>query len=717
MLNVAANAVLMLTNSAMVSEIAYSVFFAVIGWLLCYILVFAEQYTDSTMKNKLMNGVLCGILTVDSVSMLLNPFFHHAFALKEVWSGHGELFYRVDQFAFYQTHLVVCYIVAAAIFLVLIRKIVTVPRIYQKKYFLVLLVLAVVMIFDGVYVFLDGLANLSIIGYAVGGFVVFYYSVRYVPDKLLKQMLLMVAKDIRDGILLFDMEGKCIYVNQVAHEMMLFADKPNVNLQDVFDYWGESRNPHTCEDFSIDRTIEIKDQTIHLKIFYHRLEDAKGHYVGSFWTLQNRTKEVEKLQKEHFRASHDMLTGLYNREYFYDRVAELLGQNPDEEFLMVCSDVKNFKLVNDIFGTAAGDQILIKMARELDRLTKANEIYARVGNDRFALLMKKKDFREDIFINGTKEVARIDSDMSYPLNIYVGVYEITDKSMQIPVMCDRAFMAINSIKGNYQTRIGYYNEGLRQNVMREQDLLGVLDDAMEQDEFLIYLQPQIRVNGGVSGAEALVRWNHLERGILPPGEFIEVFERNGVIGKLDLHIWELACRQLKRWKDAGKVDHYISVNISARDFYFVDVYRVFTELVAKYEIDPKNLKLEITESAVMNDLEQQLTLIQRLRDVGFAVEMDDFGSGYSSLNMLKDMHVDVLKIDMAFLGATKEEERSREILRTIVELSHKLGMETITEGVETKEQVEFLTSIGCDMFQGFYFAKPMPVGEFEEKYM
>ena len=196
-----------------------------------------------------------------------------------------------------------------------------------------------------------------------------------------------------------------------------------------------------------------------------------------------------------------------------------------------------------------------------------------------------------------------------------------------------------------------------------------------------------------------------------------MFEKNGLISDIDRYIWEQACKQLKTWKEQGREDIYISVNISPRDFYFLNVYQTFMELVEKYEIAPKNLKLEITETAIVMDFNRQMELITRLRRNGFVVEMDDFGSGYSSLNMLKDLHVDILKIDMAFLNKAKDEERSKKILQMVIGLSKQLGMPVITEGVENEEQVSFLSEIGCEMFQGYYFAKPMSLEEFERKYM
>ena len=219
------------------------------------------------------------------------------------------------------------------------------------------------------------------------------------------------------------------------------------------------------------------------------------------------------------------------------------------------------------------------------------------------------------------------------------------------------------------------------------------------------------------GGEALVRWIHPKKGAIAPGEFVPVFERNGLISDVDKYIWETACKQLRKWKNEGREDLYISVNISPRDFYFLNIFQVFTDLVKKYDIDPQNIKLEITETAIVMDFKRQLELISRLRRNGFVVEMDDFGSGYSSLNMLKDIHVDVLKIDMAFLKKAEDEERSKKILQMVIGLSKQLEMPVITEGVETKEQVKFLTEMGCDMFQGYYFAKPMSVLDFEKQYL
>lgn len=204
---------------------------------------------------------------------------------------------------------------------------------------------------------------------------------------------------------------------------------------------------------------------------------------------------------------------------------------------------------------------------------------------------------------------------------------------------------------------------------------------------------------------------------MPPSEFISIFEKNGTIVKLDRYMWECACQKLKEWQDAGHDDMYLSVNISPKDFYYIDVYDVLTKLVRKYDINPKNLHLEITETAMMTDVLNRIPLISNLQKAGFTVEMDDFGSGYSSLNTLKDIYIDVIKVDMAFLQQTNDTDRSKKILTSVIHLAKELGIHSIVEGVETPEQVDFLKQLNCDMFQGYYFAKPVPVSEFEATYM
>lgn len=426
--------------------------------------------------------------------------------------------------------------------------------------------------------------------------------------------------------------------------------------------------------------------------------------------------EVSRSRKEQYIASHDSLTGLYNRESFFKRAEEVIRKNPHRKWYMVCTDIKNFKLTNDLFGKEMGDRVLIDQARLLTRADYDDCIHGRIGGDKFAMLIPKENFNPQLAAQNTLKLQYLINDTNYKLHLAIGAYEVADPEESAQVMCDKANMAIDSMQGDYNQVVAYYDEKMLGRLVQEKNVLSEFDHALETDQFRMYLQPQISNTGELSGAEAIVRWHHPEKGVLMPAEFIDIIEKRGYIYKLDRCMWEQAAAKLSDWKRRGINNISISVNVSPKDFYYIDLYKAFTGLVEKYGIDPAMFNIEITETVFMGNIEMQLGVIRKLREYGFHIEIDDFGSGYSSLNMLKDFEVDILKIDMAFLEETTTTERTRIIIKAMITMAKELGMEVITEGVRNKEHVAFLTEAGGDIFQGFYFAKPITVEEFEEKY-
>lgn len=716
-ISVASSILQLMAQSGIVADIAFGVFFVSLDWLLAALVRFADEYGSFGLSRYINPYIIIAVCWVDTVQMLLNPLFHHAYRMRLVMREDGA-YWVYDALQPFQIHLIWCYVLVAVMAVILIHKSVHVPLMYCAKYVNILLILSTVIALDGLHLVLGTVVDFSVLGFPVAAMAVYYYAIEFVPRALVSKTLGLTVDAMLDGLIILDADRRAIYANDCVKGMLDLKESYVDTFWGEFDRWCRAHYQLPEEDFIYDWTKEeASGEKQYLKVRYRRLLDEKGKLVGSYIDVQERTAEIEALLKERFAANHDYLTGLYNREYFFKQAERALRLHPDEKYLMICSDVSNFKMVNDVFGVKAADQLLIDIAQGLRRQSMRGEIYGRLVNDRFAILMKKKDYREVKFADQSAEVMKVADEVSYPLKIYIGVYEIDDISLPISVMCDRAMMAIATIKGDYGKKVAYYDEKLRSSVLQEQELAAGLDQAIAQGELELYIQPQITLDGDCMGGEGLVRWNHPTRGLLLPDAFIPPFEHNGMIVKLDLHIWELACRQLQKWKAAGFGDRYISVNISPKDFFFVDVFKEFTSLVCRYGIQPKNLKLEITETAMMTDLPKQLKLIGRLREAGFLVEMDDFGSGYSSLNMLKDIRVDLLKIDMEFLRQSDCEERSRTILRTVVALSKELGMPVITEGVETKDHVDFLKEIGCDLFQGYFFARPMQIADYEEQYM
>lgn len=464
-------------------------------------------------------------------------------------------------------------------------------------------------------------------------------------------------------------------------------------------------------------SVDREDGCRIYEIIYKRVYDDKGNFVCDYFMFNDRTEEVRALEYEKYRASHDSLTGLLNREQFYEDTNKVIHENKDMQFCLVCSNIRDFKLVNELFGIERGNEIITTQAELIRNTTEKNYISGRIQSDRFDVCMPKDRFRKEIMQNSITVMQNKFNNALFRLRVVVGVYDITDIDEPVSNMCDKAFIASETIRNNYETNIAYYDETLLPRALEERRVIGEFEKALENGEFVMFLQPQVDVKGKAYGAEALVRWQHPERGLMSPFYFIDILESTGLIYKLDMYMWECAAAKLGEWKREGHTDQYISVNISTKDFYLIDVYDTITNLVQKYEINPENLKLEITETALMSDLKKNMTILEKLQKFGFKMEIDDFGSGYFSLNMLKDISADMLKIDMVFLRATENKAKGQDIHESIISLGSKLGMEVVTEGVETEKQLLMLSEMGCNMFQGYYFSKPIPVAEYEQKYI
>lgn len=714
---VVSSIVQLMTAHLFVANLAYGLFFVSIDWLLLALTGFCNVYCTHHLERYVKTWIFFAICAVDSVQLLLNAFTNHAYTMRSVVRG-GEMFWLFDVQLPYELHLLWSYILVVVIFVMLLKKTLQVPHMYRSKYRNVLLMLVSAVLLDALHLLLGTVVDFSVLGFPLVAVAIYYYSVEFVPRALVSRTLGLMVDEMMDGVIIVDADNRAIYANDCVREMLHSKEAFDDHFYENFKAWCREHYQLPEENFIYDWTMEMPDgKKRYLKVQYCRLLDENEKYVGCYLNIRENTEEVQTLLQERYSATHDDLTGLYTCAHFYRQAERCLRLHPDDRYLMICSDIHGFRMINDVFGRETADRLLIDMAEMIRSQALGGEVYGRLGNDRFALLMRKRDYREMRLVGSSVDAMKIAEDVSYPLKIYLGVYEIDDPSLPVAVMCDRALMALGTIKGDNQKQIAYYDEQIRYNVLRERELAEGLDRAIREGEIELYIQPQITADGKCLGGEGLVRWNHPTRGLLLPEAFIESFERNGMIVKLDIHVWELACRQLREWKDKGFADRYISVNISSKDFFFVDIYKEFMNLTDRYGISPKNLKLEITETAVMTDYPKQLTLINKLRKAGFIVEMDDFGSGYSSLNMLKDLRVDTLKIDMEFLRQSRNEERSRMILKTVVALSKELGMPVVTEGVETRDHVDFLTRIGCDVFQGFFFARPMRIEDYERIYL
>lgn len=500
---------------------------------------------------------------------------------------------------------------------------------------------------------------------------------------------------------------------QYSLNLDLFAMTPVIAL--LHDYTSEEEI--SLLDNGVSEVIDLKTDS---NVIYHRVLKA----------TQSFTNEIKKFlvinkQHEHALTRVSQLsgkTGIFNKQTFIQKTKEMLSKNKGKPFIFIQFDIDRFKVFNDLFGFSEGDKILMGLGEYFIQNSKKNTQYGHIYADHFIICTEKDNFSPETFV---KEITTFTNRLfpKFDFIVRVGLYEVfNDGKIDISLACDRAQLALHSIKADFSARYAFFSDDMITDLKQEQELITDMVIGIRKNEFKIYIQPQYDyTTDSMSGAEALVRWMHPTKGLISPSVFIPVFERNGFITQLDQYIWDKTCAYIRKWKDMGLNPVPISVNVSRRDIYNQNLVAVFSRLLKKYNLTPDSLRLEITESAYMDNPSQLINVVKDLKNLGFCLEMDDFGSGYSSLNTLKDVPVDILKLDMQFIidsteknkSKPKHQKRSSNILTSVVRMANLLQLPVIAEGIESKAQADYLKSIGCFHMQGFYFSKPMPAEEFE----
>ncbi|EGT3971661.1 bifunctional diguanylate cyclase/phosphodiesterase, partial [Clostridioides difficile] len=415
----------------------------------------------------------------------------------------------------------------------------------------------------------------------------------------------------------------------------------------------------------------------------------------------------------------DPLTGADSIDKFKINSNKLFAKNNPEEYALFYIDVDKFKYINDMFGYDMGNDTLIHISNTIASELKEDEIFARVSADHFVLLIKyKTDDDIKTRLNNIYNKVQILSNPKinyYKLILDCGIYKISKSDNDINTIMDRANTARKTIKGGHKNSFAFYDKEMHKKILKEKEIENSMVDALNNGEFIVYFQPKYSLSDyQIIGAEALVRWDNPQKGLIPPIEFIPVFERNGFIVNIDFYVFEEVCKKIREWMDEGQKVVPISVNLSRMHFVNSNFIEKFKLIVDKYKIPTRLIELELTETAVLDNIEGLLDTMNNLKEKGFVISMDDFGTGYSSLNLLKELPVDILKLDRAFFTEKDESNNEKIVISNVIKMAKELKMKVISEGVETISQVEFLKQIGCDMVQGYLFSKPMPVKEFEK---
>lgn len=703
-------------SNELIIYICYSIMYISFLWFFFLYLNFLQKYTNQGKNWVVHRAVVSVLCIVSTIVIALNPIFKNFMVLNKQIAGDNNFEYYVE----YNKVSSILYFVLCGYFVLCsivtyIYKLINTAKIYRPKYLYPFIVTVCVLLIDNIAKNYTDFNILSSLLYATMTLLFFYFAYIYLPVKIVDKSISFVVAKMNNGIICFDTEDRCVYVNRVIRKR-LDTRESLLKIQKYFACALENNIPEDSESYAFEDVINIDGKDRNLYYIYRKMYDDNQNCIGYCFEIEDRTEQVKKYRDERYKANHDMLTGIYNKEHFLATTKKLLDKYKDEVFLMICTDIKDFKLINELFGVVMGDIILCKEAELIKQMVNEKSSYGRISGDKFAICMPKEAFDEEKMVEEFLNLATEYDLSDFKLQMYVGVYEITKDDEKPSVMCDKAFLAIKKICEDYHQIVSYFDNDMMKNTVDEKEIIDSFDAALENKEFCIYIQPQFTKEGIVLGGEALVRWNKPDKGLVPPGLFIPVLEQTSLIARLDCFVWEEAVKQLSEWQNLG-LDYHISVNISGKDFFYTDVYEVISNLTKKYNVDNSKLKLEITEAFLVNENLYCKDVISKLQKDGFEIEIDDFGSGYSSINMLKDIIADVIKIDMGFLRKTQNPEKSNIILNSIIKLSHNLDIVVICEGVETKEQLELLNDMGCEQYQGYYFSKPIPKEEFCDTYI
>ncbi len=466
--------------------------------------------------------------------------------------------------------------------------------------------------------------------------------------------------------------------------------------------WADENIPSACGE-----------GRFQIELLNDRLLDSERAIMKKNHRLEHLLKEVRRARDTVTALERDNVTSLYDSSGFHHHVQERLDANPETAFDMIAVDVKGFRLINEVYGRDAGDRALRDIAGVLSGLKGADEaLFARVYSSTF-YVFAPSELRFYEAIDRKLGAFLADYPLPIQLHLQIGVYFVDDEGLYADEMCNRARLALTRLPDRNCAGVVFFDSKLRSDLVTRHQIIDRVPIAVHNGEFKLFLQPKVdMIAGCVIGAEALVRWNHAELGFLAPDKFIPLLEENGSIYAVDRYIWEKTCEFLQKRKEMGLVCLPISVNIARSDLYEENLVEVLTSLVRDHGLTPDLLHLEILERAYVKDTGRIKDVLQSLRDRGFFIEMDDFGTGESSLSMLADLPVDLIKLDRNFLKSGLSDKRRVEVVRFVIQLARSLDMKVIAEGVETKDQEEVLTSMDCHYAQGYYYCRPQPAEVF-----
>ena len=542
---VVGNLLIIASTARLPATVGHYMYYVGIDFTVFGALRYVLSYCNISWRSNRFRVFVLTLLGLDVLQLVANIWLGHAFALERIQLFGGP-YYRMIPYFPQQLHRALAYCMLAAALGLLLNKMLHSSRMYSRRYGVIFFSMLAVVGWCSFYVVSRTPMDRSMIGYAVFGLLAFYFSLYYKPVRLLNRIMVDMAAELPDALFFFDDAGECIWLNRMGRALLDLRGQDLTEARGkLAPFFAAGEGDRWTASLELDgeggkRYYALEKRTV---------RDNRGYVDGSFLNVRDDTEAQLNLLQETYRARHDELTGLYTRLHLYDCIRDELEKNTGRLYCVVFANVSGFKLVNDIFGMGFGDSVLRHIADLLRRSVPKSGIYGRLGGDTFGIFLPADDFDAEKVEKSLTSFTVSAGDVDYHVLVHVGVYEVSDATLDISVMFDRARIAASSLRNDYHTHIAWYDDAMRVNMLWEQQISGDLHEAIRQRQIVPYLQPLVDQSGRVVGAEALVRWNHPEHGFLPPCKFVPVFERNGMIAEVDRHMWRCACEQLARWRD------------------------------------------------------------------------------------------------------------------------------------------------------------------------
>lgn len=543
----------------------------------------------------------------------------------------------------------------------------------------------------------------------------------YLRENCVQAALLFAEYDAETGVRAYSSEpSELLYGNYINRDLITVLCEDDVTHPD--DLADLRRQIHMlAEKDSADfyARLRLRDSSYHLfRLLLHITRRSAQTFLCTA-VLLDAEQELLMYNRLQYLSEYDPQTAIYNQHGFSLHAHELITKDTKHQYVIIRTNIERFKVVNDLFGIEQGDALLRRMAHTSLELTHGHitgqAVFGRIRADIFACCCENTEENIAAIIEYIRRtIGPYFPD--YEVRVGFGLYEVTDPTLSVDLMIDRANMAMQTTKGNYLDSSVYYSDSIRAGVLREQFIVGEMGAALREGQFFIVIQPKCDMDTGqVIGGEALARWRHPDRGIIPPSEFVPVFEKSSFIFKLDCFVWEETCRELRREIDDGYEVLPVSVNLSRVDIQRPELLDTLSDLIRRYRIPLSLFRLEITESGSTPDIEAMLRTVGTLRERGFDILLDDFGSAFSTFNVLSGIDISALKIDLRSIAKrSRTTRRVGQLLTSFVFMADQLGIPTIIEGVETKEQVELARSAGIHAAQGYFYYRPQHVQDYRE---